>query len=118
MNMGDGSNSGANAGHGSSFSYGGSSGGGTNWSIGGSSHGRFSSGTSDNRGRSRSEGTTNGTCQGFTEQMDYLLEPGAFSRMLRTGGPFNGNRVTAVWFQAGRRFDASGGNAMLAEFKQ
>lgn len=117
-NMGDGSNWGAQAGSGGSSSYsygsmgGGSSSAGSNWSTG------RSEGGSDNRGRSRGHGTNSSESWGYSETMDHLIEPGAFSRMLKTGGPANRNRVSAVWFQAGRRFEASGGNAFLAEFRQ
>ncbi|MFM9977020.1 MAG: hypothetical protein ACKVOP_03105 [Sphingomonadaceae bacterium] len=50
--------------------------------------------------------------------MDNIIEAGAFSRMLKTGGPANGSRVSAVWYQAGRVFRASGGNALIVEFTQ
>lgn len=63
-------------------------------------------------------GTSTNVSRGYSEQMDYLIEPGQFSRMLKTGGPNNGNRVSAVWYQAGRQFQYSGGNALLAEFSQ
>ena len=32
--------------------------------------------------------------------------------------PANRNRVSAVWYQAGRTFKASGTNALVAEFRQ
>jgi len=119
MNMGDGTNYGTNSGSGSNFSYSQSNASASgSWSFGGSTNRGTSQGGNDNRGRNRSTGSNHGTSQGYSEQMDYLLEPGFFSRGLRTGGPANGNRVTAVWFQAGRRFDVSGGNAMFAEFQQ
>jgi hypothetical protein len=116
--MGDGSNWGSQAGSGgsSSYSYGSSGGGsstsGNNWSSG------SSEGGSDNRGRSRGHGTNSSESWGYSETMDHMIEPGAFSRMLKTGGPAHRNRVSAVWFQAGRRFQQSGGNAFLAEFGQ
>lgn len=77
-----------------------------------------SQGGGDNWGRNRGGSTNSGTSQGYSEQMDYLMEPGQFSRMLKTGGPMNGNRVSAVWYQAGRQFGASGGNALMVEFRQ
>jgi len=77
-----------------------------------------SQGGGDNWGRNRGGGTNSGISQGYSEQMDHLMEPGQFSRMLKTGGPVHGNRVSAVWYQAGRQFRASGGNALLAEFRQ
>lgn len=118
MNMGDGSNWGTNSGGGSSFTYNSGNGQGGSWSAGYSSnHGR-SHGGSDNRGVNRGQGSSEGTSWGFSEQMDYMIEPASFGRMLRTGGPQNGNRVSAVWYQAGRKFNASRGNALLAEFVQ
>lgn len=117
MNLGDATNwgtnssSGGNAGS-SSGNGGGSFNSGSSWSAG-SSHGG-----SDSRGRNRGHGTNSSTTEGYSEQMDYLIEPGSFGSMLKTGGPANGNRVSAVWYQAGRRFAASGGNALMAEFQQ
>lgn len=118
MNIGDGSNWGAQTSSGGSFggSYSASGGGstsyGSTWSKGGSW------GESDNRGRSRGESSSNNVSHGYSEQMGYVLEPGEFGRMLKTGGPDYGNRVSAIWYQAGRRFAQSGGNALLAEFVQ
>lgn len=77
-----------------------------------------SQGGGDNWGRSRSGGSNRGTSWGYSEQVDWIVEPGFFARGLKTGGPANGNRVSAVWYQAGRRFAASGGNALLVEFQQ
>ena len=56
--------------------------------------------------------------QGYSETMDYIIEPGAFGNMLRTGGPQNGGMVSAVWFQAGKTFRHSNGNATYAVFRQ
>lgn len=125
FNEGHGSNSnvGLNMGEGTSWGRNWGSGGGTsssqqgsssssNWSSGGSVGGN------DSRGRNRGHGHSSNVSQGYSEQMDWLIEPGAFAHMLKTGGPANGNRVSAVWFQAGRVFRASGGNALLAEFVQ
>lgn len=114
MNMGEGTNWGSNSGAGSNFSIGpdGRSSSGSNSSSG------SSSGGSDQWGRNRGTGSSHGQSWGHSETMDYLIEPGQFSRMLKTGGPANGNRVSAVWYQAGRRFAASGGNALLVEFQQ
>jgi hypothetical protein len=118
MNMGEGSNwgsqSSAGGSVGSSYSSNGgsSSNAGTTWSRGGSQ------GESDNRGRNRGHGTSSNVSHGYSEQMGFLLEPGDFGRMLKTGGPAHGNRVSAIWYQAGRRFRASGGNTLLAEFRQ
>ena len=113
LNMGEGTSWGSNwgSGGGTSSSQQGSSSS-SNWSSGGSVGGN------DSRGRNRGHGHSSNVSQGYSEQMDWLIEPGAFAHMLKTGGPANGNRVSAVWFQAGRVFRASGGNALLAEFVQ
>jgi len=113
MNMGEGTNWGTNesSSHGFSASGKGSS------SSGSSSQGR-SEGGNDSYGRNRGSGTNRGSSWGYSEQMDHLLEPGQFSRILKTGGPANGNRVSAIWYQAGRVFRESGGNALLVEFQQ
>lgn len=113
MTLGDGSNWGTQ----------GSSGGSVGWSRGSASYGSTwsrgsSTGESDNRGRSRGQASSNNVSHGYSEQMGYILEPGEFGRMLKTGGPAHGNRVSAIWYQAGRRFERSEGNALLTEFVQ
>ena len=113
MNMGGGSNWGTNSSHGSSASS--SQGGGSYSSNYG---GGSSQGGNDSWGRNRGMSSSTNVSRGYSEQMDYLIEPGQFSRMLKTGGPNNANRVSAVWYQAGRQFQYSGGNALLAEFAQ
>lgn len=118
MNMGEGTNWGSQSSSGGSISSshsargGSSSSSGSSWSSGGSF------GESDSSGRNRGQGTSSNVSHGYSEQMGYLIEPGEFGRMLKTGGPANGNRVSAVWFQAGRRFAQSSGNALMAEFQQ
>lgn len=113
MNMGEGTNWGSNRGSGGNSSYGkGGHSGGSSWNSG------SSQGGSDNWGRNRGHGTSSNVSQGWSEQVDYLVEPGEFSRLLRTGGPANGNRVSAIWYQAGRSFRRSGNNMLLAEFAQ
>lgn len=77
-----------------------------------------SQGGGDNWGRNQSTGSNYGTSQGWSEQVDWIIEPGFFARELKTGGPANGNRVSAVWWQSGRRFAGSGGNALFVEFRQ
>jgi uncharacterized membrane protein YgcG len=94
------SSSGGNGSHSSSFGGGSSSGTGSTWSV--------------NRGRGRSYNES----QGFSESMEYAVEPGDFARTLQTGGPSNGGLVTGVWFQSGRRFRASGHNVLLGRFAQ
>ena len=50
--------------------------------------------------------------------MEYAIEPGDFARNLKTGGPEYGNRVSSVWFQASRKFKATGKNFVVTEFEQ
>ena len=75
-------------------------------------------GGGDQWGRNRGSGSNHGTSQGWSEQVDWLVDPAFFSRGLKTGGPANDNRVSAIWAQAGRRFAASGGPSLLVEFAQ
>lgn len=77
-----------------------------------------SEGGGDNHGRNRGTGTSRGTSWGYSETVDDIIQPGFFTRGLKTGGPANGNRVSAVWTQAGRRFAASGGPSLIVEFAQ
>lgn len=116
-NTGLGINEGRNWGQSSGSSHGWSSS-----SQGGSSTGSFNSGTNSggNEGwnRSRGESQTRGSTRGYSEQMDFVLEPASFGRIFKTGGPANAHRVSALWYQAGRTFAASRGNALLAEFRQ
>jgi len=101
---------------------------GTNSSCGVSSdgHGNYSTtssfgsnqGGGENRGRNRGR-TGGGTyTDGYSETMDYEVEPAFFARHLRTGGPANRNNVTALWFQAGRTFQDSGRNYLFTRFQQ
>lgn len=82
-----------------------------------SSHGA-SSGSGNNWGDNRSRGSNSSTTHGVNEQMDYAIEPAQFARSLRTGGPANGNRVSAIWFQAGQRFQSSQRNWLHTVFQQ
>lgn len=110
MSRGENMNSGGQRSFGSSTGpngqYSTNSGGGSSW------------GSGDQWGDTRGNGRTQGSSWGYSEQMDYLIEPAAFSRMLMTGGPAHRNRVSAVWYQAGRVFEACHGNTLLAEFAQ
>ncbi len=121
----EGSSTGSNVGmnSGSSTNRGGSSGSGSSYNGrggGGSSSNHGSSwGSGESWGESRGHSHSENVSHGYSEQMDYVLQPDAFSsEMLKTGGPEYGNKVSAVWFQAGRRFAASGDNALLVEFRQ
>jgi hypothetical protein len=113
VNLGMTAGSSENSGNSSSYgsSYGGKSGG-FNSSSG------QTSGSGSNWGDSRGRGTSRNVNRGYSESMEYAIEPGDFARVLKTGGPQNGNEVTGVWFQANRVFKASGTNFLLGRFKQ
>jgi len=115
--MGEGSNWGSQFSTGSSSGYSSGPNGGSGNSGSTASRGS-SDGQSDNRSRNRGHGSSTNVSRGYSEQMGFVLEPGDFGRILKTGGPANGNCVSGIWYQAGRRFRSSGGNAMLAEFQQ
>jgi hypothetical protein len=107
-----GMNTGANTTRGTSSSAGGD-GKSSSWSIGSNSGSGESWG--DNRGRGANESYS----RGFSEQMDYTVEPAWFARGLKSGGPKNGNQVTGVWFKSGGNFKAAeSSNAFLAVFDQ
>jgi uncharacterized membrane protein YgcG len=111
LNEGENTSTGSNWGSSHSTSSNGQS------SSGSSSGGSHSSGQS--WGRNISRGANEGASWSSAEQMDNLLEPAFFARHLKSGGPQNGGRVTAVWFRAGAQFRAAGGqNYLLAEFQQ
>lgn len=109
--VGDGENSGWSTNSGSSFSSG------KGGSTSGSSYGSGRSG-GENWSRNAGRNTGGSTGGGWSEQMDYEIEPADFSRKLRTGGPVNKNNVTGVWFQAGRVFDDSRRNYLGVRFQQ
>jgi hypothetical protein len=110
LSMGEGSNSGTNSSFGTSSD-------GKGGSSSSSSFGS-SSGYSENSGRNRGRNTGQSVSGGYSETMDYEIEPGEFGRSLKTGGAANGGVVTAVWFQAGKRFNASGRNYLHVGFQQ
>jgi hypothetical protein len=109
MSTGDSENSGTSSNSGFSSGKGG---GGINHSLG-SSNGR---GTNWGTNRGQSQGRSDS--RGYTEGMEFVIEPGDFARILKPGGPANGNEVTAIWLQSGRVFKSTGSNVMLARFKQ
>lgn len=113
MNLGEGTSWGSNRGSGSNTSIGPQG-----WSGGSSTNIGSSRGGNDSWGRNRGSGSSSTISRGYAEQIAYAIEPAEFGRMLVTGGPSNGNRVSAVWYQAGRRFAASNGNTLLATFRQ
>lgn len=113
LNMGEGTNYGTNSSSGSS----------SNHSNSGSSHGsNFSTGSShggsDNWGRNRGSNTSWNNSQSWSEQTDWVIEPGFFARELKTGGTVNRGRVTAIWFRAGHCFAATNSNFLMVEFQQ
>jgi uncharacterized membrane protein YgcG len=121
-------NQGQSGGQSVGMSAGGSSNWGTSHSFGGSgdSHGGSSSnwnhgsnsGGGSNWGQNIGTNTGWSSGSGITETMDYEIEAGEFSRHLLTGGPGNQRRVSALWFQAGKRFSSTNRNYLLASFRQ
>jgi hypothetical protein len=110
VNMGEGSNSGTNSGV--SISPDGK--GGVNRTVSFGSSSGYNESTGRNRGFTTGESVSNG----FSEAMDYEIEPGEFARSLKTGGPANDYVVSCVWFQAGRRFATTGRPWLIACFRQ
>jgi TraM recognition site of TraD and TraG len=110
MNTGDSSNWGSSTSYGTSTDGRGHS----------SSNSSFGSnyGEGENSGRNRGLNRGESVTGGYSETMDYEIEPGDFSRVLRTGGPANQRQVTAVWFQAGKLFQDSRRNYLLTRFQQ
>jgi hypothetical protein len=78
----------------------------------------YTSGTGSNWGANRGRGTSSNESRGYSESMEYAIEPGDFGRALLTGGPQNRNIVTGVWYQSSGVFQGSGTNWLLARFKQ
>jgi hypothetical protein len=113
MSEGSNENNGSSSNYGSSF--GSSSGQGSSNFNQGSGH---NCGSGNNWGSNRGRGSSENASEGYSESLEYVIEPGDFARTLKTGGPQSGNEVTGVWFQSGRIFRASGGNTLLARFKQ
>ena len=109
-NRSQGMNSGMNRGNGDS-------------SGGGHGTGGFNHNWGNNRSQGESwgdqvgVGTSDNSSFGTAETMDFVIEPRFFATALKTGGPANGNKVTAVWFRAGAEFEG-GGNTMLVTFRQ
>jgi hypothetical protein len=116
MTTGESENSNSGSNHGSSSSH--SHGMGSSHNHGGNSSYSNSRGRGNNWGSNRGEGRGETESQGYSESMEFIYEPGDFSRILKTGGKPNNNLVTAVWFQSGRIFKASGQNTLLETFKQ
>ena len=113
-NMNDGRATNTGSSDGSSTSFGGQGGGGSNWNS------STNSGASENNGESVGRGTNEGRTEGYSEQMDFIIEPADFSVGLRTGGPAANNyRVDAFWFKAGGSFnDGLTRNVLKVTFRQ
>lgn len=75
-----------------------------------------------NHGYSLTEGVSQNVGTSDNEHMDTLVESNFFSQHLKTGGPDNDYKVTALWFKAGGNFKRPMGgatnNVILATFKQ
>ena len=110
----EGMSAGNNESSGSSSSYGSSSG--NSYSF--NSNSGSNRGKGNNWGSNRGRGSAENINSGYSESMEYAIEPGDFARCLKSGGPQNGNRVTAVWFQANHTFKSTGTNFLTAEFQQ
>lgn len=109
MNEGENSHWGVNSNAGSSSGSGGTSYSGSSGS---------SRGGGDSQGRNRGMNDGGGHSSGYSETMDYEIEPADFARHLLTGGPANRRRVTGVWFQAGKVFNDSRRNYLHVSFAQ
>lgn len=110
MNNGENSSWGSNSG----FSVSGDGNGHKSWSYSGGAN----RGGGESTGRNRGYNSGSSTSHGYSETMDYEIEPAEFSRLLRTGGPANGGVVTGLWFQAGKVFQSSRRNYLHVSFKQ
>ena len=110
MNAGNSANRGASSSFGSSSGQGGSS---------YSSNSGSNSGSGENWGDARGLSSNSSYSQGYSEVLDNAIEPSWFSQGLISGGPTNGNQVTAVWFKNGGRFiDSGGANILYPIFRQ
>ena len=109
MNSGENKSWGTNSGSSSSSSnHGGQSG--STWGT--------NKGGGESWGRNRGVNTGETYSGGYSETMDYEIEPADFARHLRTGGPANGSEVSGVWFQAGKTFNDSHRNYLHVRFRQ
>ena len=117
-NIGMGDNWGTNESSGSNVSFSSGQNGSGSVSRGFNSNSGSSEGSNRSRGRSTGWSQNSNVSGGWSEQLGYILEPAEFGRILKTGGPANANRVSGVWYQSGRRFVASGGPAIMVEFRQ
>lgn len=93
---------------------------GTSTTMGGSLFGNVTAndGRSDNWGENRGQSHGSSVNRGYSESMEYVIEPGDFARRFRTGGAANQFHVTGLWFRAGQIFRASGTNVLPVTFSQ
>ncbi len=106
---------------GENTSFGGSSGFSTSTGSSGTSYstsGGSNWGNGENWGRNQGLNSGTSYSDGYSETMDYEIEPADFGRCLASGGPANGQTVTGVWFQAGKRFADSQRNYLHVSFRQ
>jgi hypothetical protein len=75
-------------------------------------------GRSDNWGENRGRSSGTSVNRGYSESMEYAIEPGDFARCFKTGGAANNYEVTGLWFRAGEIFRASGTNVLPVRFSQ
>ncbi|HEX4231153.1 MAG TPA: hypothetical protein VHZ07_20920 [Bryobacteraceae bacterium] len=75
-------------------------------------------GSSDNWGENRGQSRGTSTSRGYSESMEYAIEPGDFGRCFKTGGAANNYQVTGIWYRSGETFKASGGNILPVTFSQ
>jgi hypothetical protein len=117
----EGESSGQSWGSSTGFSYNGA---GDAISINHSTNRGGQSGTSSSRtsGGGWSTGTSYGhstnTGGGWSEQMDYVIQPSDFANKLRQGGQRNNFMVDAVFFQANRVFSRTGSCWTPISFRQ
>lgn len=96
----------------------------TSYSTSAGSSSGGSSGTSRSQsqggGRSQSTSRSRGSSEGagWSEQMDYMIQPAYFANGLRQGGPRNRNLVTGILLQANRDFSRTGKCWTQVAFKQ
>ena len=114
MNEGSGSNAGVSSGGGASWAGGA---GPSTWNH--SSNNNSTTGSSENQGVNVGRGTNESRTVGGSEAMDLIVEPNVFSTQLKTGGPMNDHKTTAIWVRSGGTFkDGFTPNALRVTFRQ
>jgi hypothetical protein len=90
----------------------------TSWGGGMFGNTTNNKGRSDNWGENRGQSNGTSVSRGYSESMEYAIEPGDFARCFKTGGAANNYQVTGLWFRAGEIFRASGTNVLPVTFSQ